>query len=135
WVRSFDGTYAVSYNGEFLHDFILLVEGFHISVCHQTADGLVGFRRLNLFRTVALALLAVASLFSGLSLAAQQSLIEDIQVRGNRRIPAETVKQRIFSRPGDVYDPQALERDFNSLWNTGYYDDLRFERQDTPKGV
>jgi outer membrane protein insertion porin family len=41
----------------------------------------------------------------------------------------------MFSRPGDVYDPNALERDFNSLWNTGYFDDVRFERQDTPKGV
>jgi len=74
-------------------------------------------------------------LFSSLNLRAQQTLIEDINVRGNRRIPADTVKSRIFSRPGDVFDPQALERDFNSLWNTGYYDDLRFERQDTPKGV
>jgi outer membrane protein insertion porin family len=41
----------------------------------------------------------------------------------------------MFTRPGDVYDPNALERDFNSLWNTGYYDDIRFERQDTGKGV
>lgn len=40
----------------------------------------------------------------------------------------------MFTRAGDVYDPQALDRDFNSLWNTGYYDDIRFERQDTPKG-
>lgn len=41
----------------------------------------------------------------------------------------------MFTRPGDVYDTQALERDFNALWNTGYFDDLRFERQDTAKGV
>ena len=27
-----------------------------------------------------------------------------------------------------------LERDFNALWNTGYFDDLRFEREQTPKG-
>jgi len=71
---------------------------------------------------------------SCLYLHAQQTIVEGIQIRGNRRIPAETVKARIFTREGDVYDPQALERDFNSLWNTGYYDDLRFERQDTPKG-
>ena len=56
-------------------------------------------------------------------------------IHGNRRIPAETVRARVFTRAGDIYDPQALERDFNSLWNTGYYDDLRFERQETPKGV
>lgn len=66
---------------------------------------------------------------------AQQALVSEILVHGNRRIPAETIKSRMFTRPGDVYDTQALERDFNSLWNTGYFDDLRFERQDTPKGV
>ena len=66
--------------------------------------------------------------------AAQQELITGIEVRGNRRIPADTIKSRIFSRPGDVYDQAALERDFNSLWNTGYFEDIRFERKQTPKG-
>ncbi len=55
-------------------------------------------------------------------------------MHGNRRIPIETVKQRIFTKPGDVYDQAALERDFNSLWNTGYFEDVRFEREQTPKG-
>ncbi len=27
-----------------------------------------------------------------------------------------------------------MERDFNSLWNTGYFEDIRFEREATPKG-
>ena len=81
----------------------------------------------------------VACLFIGLILlcpvgSGQQDLIVDIQVHGQRRIPAETVKARIFTRVGDVYDPAALERDFNSLWNTGYFEDIRFEREQTPKG-
>ena len=65
---------------------------------------------------------------------AQQDLITDIVIHGNRRIPADTVKARIFTHPGDVYDPGGLERDFNSLWNTGYFEDIRFEREQTPKG-
>lgn len=65
---------------------------------------------------------------------AQQDLIVDIVPHGNRRIPAETIRARIFTKPGDVYDQAALERDFNSLWNTGYFDDIRFEREQTPKG-
>jgi len=64
----------------------------------------------------------------------QQELIGEIQVHGNRRIPADTIRARIFSRPGDVYDEAALERDFNSLWNTGYFEDIRFEREESPKG-
>ena len=58
-----------------------------------------------------------------------------IEVHGNRRIPAETIRSRIFTRAGDVYDEAALERDFNSLWNTSYFEDIRFERENTPKGV
>ncbi|HXB99506.1 MAG TPA: outer membrane protein assembly factor BamA [Terriglobales bacterium] len=64
----------------------------------------------------------------------QQDLIVGIVVHGNRRIPADTVKARIFSKVGDVYDPAAIERDFNALWNTGYFEDIRFEREQSPKG-
>jgi outer membrane protein insertion porin family len=65
---------------------------------------------------------------------AQQGVIEGIVIQGNRRIPAETIRARMFSKAGDVYDQAALERDFNSLWNTGYFDDLRIEREASAKG-
>jgi len=57
------------------------------------------------------------------------------QVIGNRRIPKESVLARLFSRQGNLYDPLIVERDFNSLWNTGYFEDVRIERQDTPACV
>jgi outer membrane protein insertion porin family len=65
---------------------------------------------------------------------AQTDVISNIYVTGNRRIPKETVLARIFTHPGDVYDPAALERDFNSLWNTGYFEDIQFTREQTAKG-
>ena len=65
---------------------------------------------------------------------AQPEVIAEIDIHGNRRIPADTIKARMFSKPGDVYDQATLERDFNSLWNTGYFDDLRIEREQSPKG-
>ena len=55
-------------------------------------------------------------------------------MHGNRRIPADTIKSRIFTRVGDVYDTAALERDFNALWNAGYFEDIRFEREQAAKG-
>ena len=64
----------------------------------------------------------------------QDDLIVGIQIHGNRRIPADTVKARIFTKVGDVYDTTALERDFNALWNTGYFEDIRFEREQSAKG-
>jgi len=66
---------------------------------------------------------------------AQSLTIEQIRVIGNRRIPKETVLARLFTHVGDTYDPVSIERDFNSLWNTGYFEDLRIEREDSEKGV
>jgi outer membrane protein insertion porin family len=65
---------------------------------------------------------------------AQSDVISEINVTGNRRIPADTIRARVFTKPGDIYDPAALERDFNSLWNTGYFEDIKFTRDQTPKG-
>ncbi|HEX8816971.1 MAG TPA: outer membrane protein assembly factor BamA [Terriglobales bacterium] len=72
-------------------------------------------------------------MFSGIAFA-QQDLIVGIQVHGNHRIPADTIRARIFTRAGDVYDAAGMERDFNALWNTGYFEDIRFEREQTDKG-
>jgi outer membrane protein insertion porin family len=66
---------------------------------------------------------------------AQQEIISQIRVVGVRRIPKETVLARMFSRVGEPYDPLTVERDFNSLWNTGYFEDVRIEKEDTPKGA
>ncbi|HYX70599.1 MAG TPA: outer membrane protein assembly factor BamA, partial [Terriglobales bacterium] len=80
-----------------------------------------------------LAALGLVLLWTG-SAGAQQQLIEGIRIHGNRRIPAETIRARIFTREGDAYDEAALQRDFASLWNTGYFEDLRIEREDSAKG-
>jgi outer membrane protein insertion porin family len=77
---------------------------------------------------IALALLASSASW------AQTDVISEIDVTNNRRIPSETIKARIFTHVGDIYDPAALERDFNALWNTGYFEDIRFSREQTPKG-
>jgi len=82
-----------------------------------------------------LMLLLALALAAGSALAQQSQTIEQIRVIGNRRIPRETVLARLFTHQGDQYDPISTERDFNSLWNTGYFDDLRIEREDSEKGI
>jgi len=69
------------------------------------------------------------------ALAQTAETVEQIRVIGNRRIPKETILARMFTHTGDTYDPVSIERDFNSLWNTGYFADLRIEREDTEKGI
>jgi len=81
----------------------------------------------------ALSLFLALILLAGTAIA-QQEVVAEIVIHGNRRIPAETIRARMFTKAGDVYDQAALERDFNSLWNTGYFDDLRIEREQSSKG-
>jgi outer membrane protein insertion porin family len=83
-------------------------------------------------RALVLVFLAVTA---GAALAQAPQTIDEIRVIGNRRIPKETILARLFTHVGDAYDPISVERDFNSLWNTGYFEDLRIEREDTEKGV
>jgi len=79
-------------------------------------------------------LLALAS-SAVAALAQTAETIAQIRVIGNRRIPKETILARMFTHEGDAFDPISIERDFNSLWNTGYFEDLRIEREDTEKGI
>ena len=67
--------------------------------------------------------------------AGQQQNVVQIRVIGSRRIPKETVLARMFSHVGEPFDPLTVERDFNSLWNTGYFEDVRIEKEDTPQGI
>jgi outer membrane protein insertion porin family len=83
--------------------------------------------------TVVSFLLAIL-LLAGTCAAQENNVVVKIDIHGNRRIPADTIRARMFTRPGDVFDQAALERDFNSLWNTGYFDDLRIEREPSTKG-
>jgi len=66
--------------------------------------------------------------------AQQQDIIVGIEVHGNRSVPRDVVLAHVFTHPGDIYDQAAIERDFNSLWNTGFFEDIRIEREATPKG-
>jgi outer membrane protein insertion porin family len=91
------------------------------------------FARGTRYRATVISLF-FAFIFLAGSCAAQEGVIEEIVIQGNRRIPAETIRARMFTKAGDVYDQAALERDFNSLWNTGYFDDLRIEREPSAKG-
>jgi outer membrane protein insertion porin family len=68
-------------------------------------------------------------------LRAQSNIVSEIRVIGNRRIPKETILARMFTHIGDAYDPETVERDFNSLWNTGYFENVQIDRADSPKGV
>jgi outer membrane protein insertion porin family len=59
-------------------------------------------------------------------------VITQIRFQGNRRIQRDTLNARIFSRAGDPYNEEALRRDFQALWNTQFFEDVRLEVEDDP---
>ena len=62
-------------------------------------------------------------------------VIEDIQFRGARRVPQDTLRAQLFSKRGDLYNEETLRRDFMALWNTGRFDDIRLEAEQGATGV
>jgi outer membrane protein insertion porin family len=62
----------------------------------------------------------------------QQFVIERIEFLGNRRIRSDTLKARIFSRDGDPYNEETLRRDFQALWNTQFFEDVKLRVEDSP---
>ena len=60
------------------------------------------------------------------------AVVDRIEFQGNRLMPTTTLKARIFTREGEPYSEEGLRRDFQALWNTQYFEDIRLEVQDDP---
>ncbi len=56
---------------------------------------------------------------------AQDVLIEDVEIRGNRRIPRESVLYYIQSKPGDRFNREQARRDLEAVIGTGWFDPLQ----------
>ncbi|MGH9632812.1 MAG: POTRA domain-containing protein, partial [Bryobacteraceae bacterium] len=64
-----------------------------------------------------------------------QEVIADIEFRGSRRVPQDTLRAMIITKRGDRFNEETLQRDFMALWNTGRFDDIRLEREMTEDGL
>ncbi len=63
-----------------------------------------------------------------------ENIVEEVQFRGQRKVPQDTLRGLIFTKKGDVFDKAAVNRDFMSLWNSGRFDDLKVEQEKGPNG-
>src|SRR5262245_39229922 len=64
----------------------------------------------------------------------QQVLIEDVQVRGNRRVPTDSIKYYLQTKPGQALSEAAIRRDLKALYSLGYFDDIRVEEEAGARG-
>ncbi len=79
----------------------------------------------NFYRIIAFTFfIALAAVALPRTALAQDALIEDIEVNGNRRIPRETVLYSVQSKPGDIYSEAAVRRDFQAVIGMGVFDPM-----------
>ena len=85
----------------------------------------------------------ITSLLLGLVLSAlqpamcqspDQPKIESVNIRGNRRIPSETIKYNLRTKPGDTLSPEVIGRDMKTLYAQGFFDDIRVNEEDGKNG-
>lgn len=62
------------------------------------------------------------------------TVIEAIDIRGARRVPADTLRAVMSTKVGDIYNEETLRRDFNTFWNMQRFDDIRLETEPGTKG-
>jgi outer membrane protein insertion porin family len=83
-------------------------------------------------------LVFLAMILSALRLDAAQdpnaNKIESVEVRGNRRIPKDTIKYHIQTKPGDVLRPEVIQRDVKELYAQKFFDDIRVDAEDGEHG-
>ena len=63
-----------------------------------------------------------------------EEIIENIEIRGTRRVPQDTVKFHIVSQKNTRFDPNVLRRDFKAIWAQGFFDDVRITLEDGKTG-
>jgi outer membrane protein insertion porin family len=56
--------------------------------------------------------------------AGQESFIEDVEIRGNRRIPRESILYYVQSKPQDKFDQNQAQRDLQAILQMGLFDPL-----------
>src|SRR5882762_3428632 len=74
---------------------------------------------------LALTLLSITSLFAEDATTSSVPLIESVTLRGTQ------LKVDFATQVGHPYDASAIHQDLHRLWNTGRFDDIRVEKNET----
>jgi outer membrane protein insertion porin family len=62
-------------------------------------------------------------------------VVERFEAVGNSSVASDTIRVYLGVSPGDPYSPEAIQRNFVNLWQTGLFDDIRIESEQGDRGV
>ncbi len=68
------------------------------------------------------------------SVLAVPNLISKVKVQGNRRIGTDAILQVVSTRAGETLDLSTISKDIKNIYKLGYFDDIRVDVSQGPKG-
>ncbi|KAF0250087.1 MAG: outer membrane protein [bacterium] len=90
----------------------------------------------RLFFMAAMPIVLTLALFTSSTFAQDPQRIEDVEIRGNRAIPTDTIRLYIQSKRDDLYSDAQVQRDFQAVLAQGFFDEFesRVFKEDGPRG-
>ncbi|MCI0483038.1 MAG: outer membrane protein assembly factor BamA [candidate division NC10 bacterium] len=65
----------------------------------------------------------------------QVPVVKEINIRGNRKVESDAIRQRIQTRVGDPFSPEKIRGDVEALFKMGFFDDVKVEAEDLEGGL
>ncbi len=62
-------------------------------------------------------------------------IIRKIEVKGNKRISTAAIKAATRVKEGDVYSPEIVSQDVDSIWAMGFFDNIEVKLEDFEDGL
>ncbi len=90
----------------------------------------------RLFFLAAMPIIITLVFFTKSTFAQDPQRIEDVEIRGNRAIPTDTIRLYIQSKRDDLYNEAQVQRDFQAVLAQGFFDEFesRVFKEDGPRG-
>jgi outer membrane protein insertion porin family len=62
------------------------------------------------------------------------SLVQEVSVRGNRRIDADAILQNIKTQKGEPLNPATVSSDIKAIYGMGFFEDVQVDTTESPAG-
>ena len=61
--------------------------------------------------------------------------VKEIKIEGNRKIEKQAIFYKIQTRVGAPFRSQQIEKDIKSIYNIGYFEDIKIDVKEIDNGV
>src|SRR3990172_9553963 len=104
---------------------------FKRAACQPMETPYMSLKKLMLLVALQLALLCPAAYAQD----EEAAKVTDVQIAGNRKVEAETIRSKVSVKAGDAFSPSRIRSDISSIFRMGYFSDVKVEADGYAGGV